>query len=60
VSPMRPLIAAAALCLALTACQAPLGHESAAMPEVTGGLAVVTCALPFDRCSIAPEFEGMP
>ena len=50
-----PIIRAIALCLTLTACQAPLWLESAASQEATGGLMVVTCALPFDRCSVAPE-----
>jgi hypothetical protein len=53
-----PIIRAIALCIILAACQAPLWHESAAMSEATGGLMVVTCALPFDRCSVAPE--GLP
>jgi hypothetical protein len=50
-----PIIRAIALCLTLTACQAPMWLDSAAGQEATGGLMIVTCALPFDRCSVAPE-----
>jgi hypothetical protein len=55
-----PMIRAIALCLTLTACQAPVWSEPGALSELaTGGLLVVTCALPFDRCSVAPEVEGL-
>lgn len=54
------MIRAIALCLTLTACQAPVWSEPGALSEIaTGGLLVVTCALPFDRCSVAPEVEGL-
>lgn len=52
---------AVALCLSLTACQAPLWlAEPTSLPEVTGGILTLTCALPVDRCSVAPSLVGWP